>query len=178
MRKSIKERRTKFTTATYMREAIKYKALVINENKDYCITIKKYDEMSGPFYLGDVTYLRNGSYLVEITPLNENYNIRFYVDKFLKVVDFYVDITYENGVKYKIPYYVDLYLDIVHYPKDDSIRFEDENELLEALEKGLISKRDYEFAYKIGNKLLNEIKNRQNKYFNLDIVSIIKNSGI
>lgn len=176
MKKSTKENKTKFTTNTYMREALKYEIKIISE-EDYFITIKKYLSMSDKFVINNTTLLDNNYYLVEITPLKEKYNIRFYVDDKLNIIDYYIDITYENGIKYKIPYYVDLYLDIIHYPDTDEISFYDEDELKSALDNKLISKKDYNMAYKVGNKLLKEIQNKTNKYLNIDIIKYIKETN-
>ena len=176
MKKSTKENKTKFTTNTYMREALKYEIKIISE-KDYFITIKKYLSMSDKFVINNTTLLDNNYYLVEITPLKEKYNIRFYVDDKLNIIDYYIDITYENGIKYKIPYYVDLYLDIIHYPDTGEVTFYDEDELKSALDNKLISKKDYNMAYKVGNKLLKEIQNKTNKYLNIDIIKYIKETN-
>lgn len=176
MKKSTKENKTKFTTNTYMREALKYEIKIISE-EDYFITIKKYLSMSDKFVINNTTLLDNNYYLVEITPLKEKYNIRFYVDDKLNIIDYYIDITYENGIKYKIPYYVDLYLDIIHYPDTDEVTFYDEDELKSALDNKLISKKDYNMAYKVGNKLLKEIQNKTNKYLNIDIIKYIKETN-
>ena len=173
MKKSTIEKKTKFTTNTYMRESLKYEIKIISE-EDYFVTIKKYLSMSDKFIINNTTLLDNNYYLIEITPLKEKYNIRFYIDDKLNIVDYYIDITYENGIKYKIPYYVDLYLDIVHYPERNENGFCDEDELKEALDQKLISKKDYDMAYKVGNKLLKEIKNNTNKYLNIDILKYIK----
>ena len=159
-----------------MREALKYEIKIISE-KDYFITIKKYLSMSDKFVINNTTLLDNNYYLVEITPLKEKYNIRFYVDDKLNIIDYYIDITYENGIKYKIPYYVDLYLDIIHYPDTDEVTFYDEDELKSALDNKLISKKDYNMAYKVGNKLLKEIQNKTNKYLNIDIIKYIKETN-
>jgi predicted RNA-binding protein associated with RNAse of E/G family len=72
-----------------------------------------------------------------------------------------------------MPYYIDLYLDITHYPGEDKLEFADEDELKEALNNNLISKDDYDLAYRVGNKLLEEIKNQKNKYMNIDIIKYI-----
>jgi len=183
MIKAQKDKRTKLTTKTYMKEAIDYQIVIIKGHEDYYITIKKYDNMSEPFRLKDkndnyINYIENGSYVVEVTPLKENYNIRFYISKEKKLIDFYVDISLENGVKDKVPYYIDLYLDIVYYSKQNKIGFDDEDELLEALNTKKISKKDYNLAYKTGNALLEEIKNSKNKYFDIDCVSIINRYGL
>ena len=172
MNKQNKEKRTKFTTNTYMREALDYEIVIINE-KDFFITIKKYNKVSDSITLEGITHVDNNYFIVEITPLKENYNIRFYVDKNKNIVDYYIDITLENGIKYKIPYYIDLYLDIVHHPVSNKVKFCDEDELKEALDNKIISKRDYNLAYTIGNKLLKEIENNTNKYMKIDVIKYI-----
>ena len=177
MRKKYIEKRTKFTSNTYMREAIDYD-IVIKKEEDLFITIKKYKKMSDPFKLKDEfgnynTYIDEGYYVVELTPLNEKYNIRYYYDNNKKLIDYYIDITYENGVKYKMPYYVDLYLDIVHYPSTNTTKYCDEEELEEALNNKIISKKDYNMAYKVGDKLFKEIQNNKNQYMNIDVLKYI-----
>ena len=177
MKKEYIEKKKKFTSNTYMREAIDYDIVTVKEDNLF-VTIKKYKKMTDKFILSDesgnqVVYIDEGYYVVELTPLGENYNIRFYFNQNKKYIDYYIDITLENGVEYKMPYYVDLYLDIIHYPKDDSVKFWDEDELEEALSKKIISKKDYDMAYKVGNKLLEEIRNKTNKYFNMDVLKYI-----
>lgn len=172
MKKKYIEQRTKFTTNTYMREATKYEIVVISE-EDYFITIKKYLELTDKFIINNTPLIAEGYYIVEITPLNENYNIRKYVDNNKNIIDFYIDITYKNGIKNKIPYYVDLYLDILHYPGLDETKFFDEDELESALKDKIISKKDYNMAYKVGNKLLSEVKQNKNKYLNIDVIKYI-----
>ncbi len=173
MKKEFVESRRKFITNTYMREALDYDILTIKEDNLF-ITIKKYKTMSGNFSLlnedgNEAVYIDNGYFVVELTPIDENYNIRYYFDDKKNYIDYYIDITYENGVMYKMPYYVDLYLDIIHYPKENTIEFVDEDELKDALKSKVISKRDYDMAYEVGNKLIEELRNGTNKYMNIDV---------
>ncbi len=172
MNKKTRLERTKFTSDTYMREAVNYNIVVISE-KDYFVTIKRYNKVTDKFSIGNVTYIDNGYYLVEITPLKENYNMRFYFDDNKKFIDYYIDITLENGVMKKIPYYIDLYLDIVHYPKNNKVCFIDEDELEEAFNNNYISRADYELAYRVGNRLLKEIKEDKNEYLKIDVLEYI-----
>ena len=177
MKKEYIEKRKKFTSNTYMREAIDYDIVIVKEGNLF-ITIKKYKDMTDKFTLTNelgkkVDYIDKGYYVVELTPIEEKYNIRYYFDKNKKYIDYYIDITFENGVEYKMPYYVDLYLDIVHFPKSNTNKFCDEEELEEALSKKIISKKDYDMAYKVGNKLLEEIENKTNKYLNIDVMNYI-----
>lgn len=178
MKNITKQKRQKLTTGTYMKEAVDYRTLIIKSDNDYYITIKKYDRVNSPISFDGITYIDNNYYLVEITPIKDFCNIRFYVTKDYQTVSYYIDISLENGLYQKVPYYTDLYLDIVYYPKDNTVKFSDEDELLEAFKTGLISKRDYNFAYKVGNKIMEEIKQCRNKYINLDVIEIIKQSGL
>lgn len=80
MKKKYVEKRTKFITNTYMREAIDYDIVTIKEGNLF-ITIKKYKSMTENFSLPNdkgelIDYIANGYYVVELTPLGENYNIR------------------------------------------------------------------------------------------------------
>ena len=177
MKKKYIEKKTKFTSNTYMREAIDYDIVIIKE-EDLFITIKKYKSITNPFTLTNelgekIKYIDKDYYLVELTPLKEKYNIRFYFDNNKNFIDYYIDITYENGEKYKLPYYVDLYLDIIHYPNTNTVKFCDEDELEESLKNKIISKKDYNMAYRVGKKLLKEIENNTNKYLNIDILKYI-----
>lgn len=174
MRKKTIEKRTKFISNTYMREAIDYDIVTIKEDNLF-ITIKKYKKMSDKFSITyedgtKVDYINDGYYVIELTPLEEKYNIRYYLDPNKNIIDYYIDITYKNGVENKMPYYVDLYLDIIHYPNKGTVEFIDEDELKTALENKLISKKDYNMAYSIGNKLMKEIKTKSNKYLNIDVM--------
>lgn len=177
MRKKDILRKKKFVSNTYMREAIDYDIVTVKEDNLF-ITIKKYKKMDGTFSLLNeddlsIDYINEGYYLVELTPLEENYNMRFYFDNNKKFIDYYIDITLFNGVENKMPYYVDLYLDIIHYPKADKVCFVDENELKDALDKKLISKKDYELAYRVGNRLIKEIEENKNKYMKINVLDYI-----
>ena len=177
MNKKNKLIKRKFISNTYMREAVNYDIVTIKEDNLF-ITIKKYKEVTDRFIItdsngNDIVYIDNGYYLVELTPLDEKYNMRFYFDNNKNFIDYYIDITYENGTLYKMPYYIDLYLDIVHIPENNTVIFIDEDELKEALDKKIISKKDYKMAYEVGNKLLAEIKNNSNKFLNMDVKKYI-----
>lgn len=162
MRNKEKNNKKKYTTNTYMKEAIDYDIHIYKED-DMFITVKKYKKMTNPvsFMVEDqrITYIDEGYTLLEITPLKEHYNIRYYFDQNNNYIDSYIDVILENGEEFKIPYYIDLYLDVLHNPKTDTYYFVDEEELLEAYQQKRISKKDYEFAYQIGNKILKQLNN-------------------
>ncbi|MDD3995795.1 MAG: DUF402 domain-containing protein [Bacilli bacterium] len=100
MRKEYIKKRTKFTSSTYMREAVNYEVISIKE-EDLFITIKKYNEMNGKFSLvnedgKERDYIKEGYYVIELTPLKEHYNIRYYFDDKKKLIDYYIDISLKN----------------------------------------------------------------------------------
>ena len=76
----------------------------------------------------------------------------------------------KNGLdeESNIPYYDDLYLDIT-INKEGKINILDEDELLDALNKKEISKEEFDLANRTKDLLLDSIKNKSNKYMNLDI---------
>ena len=41
----------------------------------------------------------------------------------------------------------------------------------------IINKKDYDFAYKVGTKLMDEIKSKSNKYLNIDILKYLENNN-
>lgn len=173
MLKEYKEKRLKPTTKTYMREAINYQMIIIKENDDFYVTIKKYDLVSEPFILTNKSgkqwkYIENGYYLIEFTPLKENYNIRFYLDEKKEVISYYADISLENGIKDKVPYYIDLYLDVITDIDTGGCYLDDEDELSLALEQKIITIKDYDFAYEVAKKLIKEIETGKNVFVNID----------
>ena len=83
MRKKDILNKKKFVSNTYMREAVDYDIVTIKED-DLFVTIKKYKKMNGTFTLKfedgiNIDYINEGYYVVELTPLKENYNIRYYL---------------------------------------------------------------------------------------------------
>jgi len=178
MKKETIEKKKKYTTETYMRETLDYEIVVGKLSEDVFFTIKKYINMSNNIsfkdkYNNDVIYIDNGYYLFEVTPLKENYNIRFYFDDKKNFIDDYTDISFYNGIERKLPYYIDFYLDIVRSTETREYKIIDEDELKTALDKKLITKKDYDFAYKIANKVLKELQEGTNKYTKIDFIKII-----
>lgn len=75
----------------------------------------------------------NGYIWLQHLPDNENYSLTTMYNSQGNVVQWYFDISKQNGVNAEgIPYFDDLYLDVVILPSSEIIIL-DENELLEAL---------------------------------------------
>lgn len=97
----------------------------------------------------------------EVYPDNGNYALTIMYDDNNNLIEWYFDIAKKIGIENGIPYEDDLYLDMIITPDGEKIVI-DEDELLEAEIKGVISKEDIELAYKT-------IKYLDNKYVsNLD----------
>ncbi|MGL4800243.1 MAG: DUF402 domain-containing protein [Cellulosilyticaceae bacterium] len=74
-----------------------------------------------------------------------------------QIVEWYFDMTKQNGVgEDGMPYFDDLYLDIAVTP-DFKARMLDEDELQEALDKGIITKADYDLAYETYEYVLHQV---------------------
>ena len=160
----------KIITKTYLRDVSSYQLrLFYDESKDFVVCSKKIERIKSPFIISNGTVLMdNNYYILEITPLNENYNIRIYFNDKKEVIEYYIDIVKANGIDEdsKTPYYYDLYLDVIIF--NDKAYISDENDLERAYQEGKISKEEYDLAYNTANKLLAEIKAKSNKYINLD----------
>lgn len=80
-----------------------------------------------------------------------------------EVVQWYIDITNENGVENNLPYTDDLFLDIIVLSTGEVIQ-KDADELEEALIRGTINQAQYQLAWAESNKINQQIENNE---FNL-----------
>ena len=166
----------KLLSKTYLRDVENYTLnFYIDEEMDYYLTVKKLIKVRSPFVVSTGEKLMdNGYFLVEITPKFENYNIRHYIDNNKNIIQTYIDVSYKNGLddETKVPYYEDLYLDITL--TNGVVRVLDEEELYNAENNGVITKDDLCMALSVKEKILNEIKQKSNKFLNLDLDNYLK----
>lgn len=162
--------REKLISKTYLRDVNKYKLEIYYDKEDYYLSIKKILNIEKPFILENgLCLIDNNYYIVEVLPKNENYAMRVYFNEKKERLEYYFDISLKNGLdeETRIPYYDDLYTDITVV--QENIEVLDEEELQEALNIGKISKAEYNIANETRDKLLQSIKNKNNKYMNLDL---------
>lgn len=162
--------REKLISKTYLRDVNKYKLEIYYDKEDYYLSIKKILNIKKPFILENgLCLIDNNYYIVEVLPKNENYAMRVYFNEKKERLEYYFDISLKNGLdeETRIPYYNDLYTDITVV--QENIEVLDEEELQEALNMGKISKAEYNIANETRDKLLQSIKNKNNKYMNLDL---------
>lgn len=159
--------RKRLLTKKYLRDVNEYIINIIKTEDSY-ICVKKIISINIPFIISsNLCLINNGYYIVEILPINEKFCVRTFLNEKKEVLQKYIDISLENGIddKTNIPYYDDIYLDIIITGND--IYIDDEDELENAYKNKEITKKEYNDAYTICNKLLSELTT--NKFINKDV---------
>ncbi len=137
------------------------------------ITIKYIDEMSDTcscFINGKkITILDKNYAILEYTPLDLNYNVRVFIDDNGKILEYYFDIIDKIIIIDDDIYYDDLYLDVIYHTKNSNgccgyINLSDEKELINAYKNKDINKKQFDMAYNVALKLMEELRNRNNKF--------------
>lgn len=77
-----------------------------------------------------------------------------------EIIEWYFDIAKKIGKENGIPYEDDLYLDILVRTDGDVILL-DEEELIDALKRKEITKKDFDEANKLANDLMNKVKGKE-----------------
>lgn len=162
----------KFISQTYLRGVDMYEQAIIKDKSLDCyLSIKCINNIDNPYiesHTGkDFCLLDKGYYIVEYLPIGKNYVVRVFLDNNKEVVEYYIDVTKENGIHEEIPFYLDLYLDITIDEKDNkNVRTWDESELEEAVQNGLVTREDAIMAYEVMEDLLKQIGEKTNPYIN------------
>ncbi|MFR2840067.1 MAG: DUF402 domain-containing protein [Zhenhengia sp.] len=108
-------------------------------------------------YNAEVCLCDDGYKGIIFLPDNETWCVTAIYNRHNEIVEWYFDMTKENGVDERnIPYFEDLYLDVIVAP-DFSVHLIDEDELQEALDEGTITKEEYDLAYRTYEKLVEEV---------------------
>lgn len=143
---------------------------ILEANKEWIVDKGKKDERC---------ILGNGLKWLEIYPDDANYCITAIYDKKREIVEWYIDIANGVGVEEGIPYEDDLYLDVVILPDGTTILL-DEDELIDAYENSLITKKQHDLAYKMANEIIDNGKNKLNdlKAFCNKYLDILENYKI
>lgn len=92
-------------------------------------------------------------------PNDEQYSMTVMYNNNWDLIQWYFDVQrYKCKYDSEIPYSEDLYLDVVVLPNGVFYTL-DEDEIKEALEKNLITQKEYDMAYETMNKITQMIKN-------------------
>ncbi len=162
--------RKKLISKTYLRGVNKYELKIYFNLEDCYISVKKIIDIKKPFILSNgLCVIDNNYYIMEVIPKNENYAMRVFFNNKKEILEYYFDVSLENGVDKEagIPYYDDLFIDVTK--TKDKVEVLDEDELEEALDNNEISITDFELANKIRDILLEQINNGNNQYMNMDL---------
>lgn len=166
----------KIISSTYLRDVDKHQIKIYLDNDDYYLSIKKLIDVREKFIIrNDLCVMDNNYYVVEVVPKNENYALRVFFDDKKNPLEYYFDITKNNGLyeNTNIPFYDDLYLDITILHSNREIKILDEDELLEAFGNRDITYDELNMVYDIKDKLLCEINDNTNKYMNIDFMKYL-----
>ena len=164
----------KIISNTYLRDIEKYQIKLYLDEDDYYICVKKLIDVREKFIIhSGLCVMDNGYYVFEVVPKNKNYAMRLFLDNKKKPLEYYFDITKNNGLDSltKIPFYDDLYLDITYL--DGEINILDEDELLDAFKSGDITKDDLDLVYRTRDLLLDDITNGTNEIMNIDFTKYL-----
>lgn len=102
-------------------------------------------------------------------PKGEHFIVTAMFDDHGDIVEWYIDVCKTQGITDQgVPWFDDLYLDIVVLKNRETFLL-DEDELDEALTKGLITVKDYDLATETAERLLHAIKNQRFPYFDLSL---------
>ena len=162
--------RKKLISKTYLRGVNKYELKIYFNLEDCYISVKKIIDIKEPFILSNgLCIIDNNYYIMEVIPKNENYAMRVFFNNKKEILEYYFDVSLENGVDKEvgIPYYDDLFIDVTK--TKDKVEVLDEDELEEALDNNEISITDFELANKIRDILLEQINNGNNRYMNMNL---------
>lgn len=103
-----------------------------------------------------IVYGDSGYRWLIFLPEDDNWCMTAVYDNKHMIVEWYFDITRRNFLDCEVPYYEDLYLDVVLSP-NSGIKILDEDELLEALEKGIITGSEFDMAHSVCRRLVRDI---------------------
>ena len=164
----------KIISSTYLRDVEKYQLKLFLDEDDYYVAVKKLIHVTEKFIIKDnLCVMDDGYYVFEVVPKSDNYAMRLFLDNKKKPLEYYFDITKNNGLDSltKIPFYDDLYLDITYL--DGEINILDEDELLDAFKSGDITKDDLDLVYRTRDLLLDDITNGTNEIMNIDFTKYL-----
>ena len=114
--------------------------------------------------------LDSGYKWLGVYPKGESYAITGLYNKNNELVEFYFDMTKENGMENGIPYIVDIYLDLVITPNNEKYIL-DEDELEEALNDKILGKVEFDLAY----ETLHRLEKKYNLQENVDELALVMN---
>jgi predicted RNA-binding protein associated with RNAse of E/G family len=115
-------------------------------------TIKVTEPLSVLYGDKNVCIVDDGYMWLQQFPLEKKHSVTTMFDANGDIVQWYIDICYENGIENNVPWMDDLFLDIVLLPSGEIIE-KDADEIEDALSIGIIDKPLYDLAWNEVKKL-------------------------
>ena len=141
---------------------IEQKLKTINNN-DFSgdIYLNHYKKVKEPFILENGLCICDDEYKwLEFYDYNSKVRLTAIYNDKNEIIEWYFDMAREIGKQNGMPYEDDMYLDVVLRPNGE-IELLDENELQEALDEKMITKVEYDDAYKTAYELIEKIKGKE-----------------
>lgn len=156
----------------WWKRLIKKETEVHEEKNDYFdgyVCYLKINEVKEPLIvnspMGHITIADKNYKNIMIAPKNKNWWLTVMFDDKDNIIESYFDITKVNNFNNtENPYFVDMKLDICIVDGYEPILL-DEDELEEVYNKGLITKEDYDNAYKVANEIIKMYNLHKDAYY-------------
>lgn len=147
-----------------------YRQLFLNtEEFQGDISLIKIKSVSEPLYVqyGEkrICIVDDNYIWLQHFPSGKRYTLTTMFDSKGEIVQWYIDISHQNGIENNIPWMDDLFLDIIVLPTGEVIH-KDTDELEDALNEGLIDEALYNTAWEEFNKI--------NKLINTNELALLK----
>ena len=142
------ERRKYLGRANGCIKSFKSKVMRVDEEGiQGCAAMMRVEEVHKPLIFGDTCLYDHGYSELFYLPDGEHWHLSVIYDEKRDIVEWYFDITRKNALdEAGKPYCDDLYLDATLMP-DGRVLVFDEDELREALERGEVTREEYDMAY-------------------------------
>ena len=133
-----------------------------NEYFNGYLCYTKLDNIDEPLVVNNSLYdlciIKNNYEWYQLFSLDRNYVLTIMIDENKNVIQWYFDISYKIGLDNGVPYEMDMYLDLI-ITKEGNIIKMDEEELIDAYNKGELTKEDLDNAYDIYTYLVDKYYN-------------------
>ena len=178
-------KRRKKLNSVYMREVTK--SLITTKKSEElnayitCKEILETERRCEIYINGTKVALADKGYtILEYSPIDKLYNVRIFIDDNKNVLLYYFDIIASSEYTDGEVYYDDLYLDVLLYTEKATgsasyIQLDDEVDLINAYNNGLIDKEEFDKAYNIADEIMKELKNNENIFVNRGITDLYNN---
>ncbi len=165
----------------FMREVIDSEInTYLNDELNAFVTIKNIKKTKRKSILTcvnkEIVFVDDNYFIIEYSPIEENYNVRIFINNKGEIIQYYFDIVNKFIYKDDEIYYEDLYLDVTYNSniittnKKNKIKLLDQSDLYMAYLNYDISSEEYNLAYRTAYKIINELEYKKNIFYNRGLI--------